>query len=364
MSKRAINIMFFGMFLFLFPSTGKSQVTLSVEDVSGYRGSHNNGVGVSLTNSVKVSRVQVDVCEIPLPPPDLLTVLSCDTTDRSKDGFTCLPISLPSGCVRVVLMTSPGGVIDAGTGPVFTLGYNVSSSATDGQCRVLELRNENVKDKDNNLLSASLIDGEFCFENCGTSGNCEDGLYCNGAEGCSGGACTHTGDPCPGSECDTCQEDTNSCFDPAGTPCTDDGLYCNGEEICNGSGSCTHAGSPCPLAPFCDEGNDLCECNVASDCEDGVYCNGGDFCAAGGVCEHVGDPCTSQGFYCDETVSRCTCRVNADCDNGNVCTDDSCGVDGACKHLNNTAPCDDGIYCNGDDDACSCGELCPFGKSL
>ena len=43
--------------------------------------------------------------------------------------------------------------------------------------------------------------GDVCFE-CSVDGDCDDGLFCNGAETCSGGACQAGGDPCPGQGCD------------------------------------------------------------------------------------------------------------------------------------------------------------------
>ena len=87
MSKRAkISIVVFGLSFFLFPPLNQAQVTLTVGDGSGYRGSHNNPVTVILSNSPdRVKRVQVDVCDA----DDYLDVLRCDTTCRSSAGFTC-----------------------------------------------------------------------------------------------------------------------------------------------------------------------------------------------------------------------------------------------------------------------------------
>lgn len=351
MSRKYIHlIVIFGVSFFLFPPLNQAQVTLTVGDGSGYRGSHNNPVSVSLSNpSDTVKRVQVDVCDV----DDFLSVLDCTVTERGRDGFTCQVISLPSGCARVNY-SSPGGLIEGDTGDIFTLRYNVSASAPDGQCRVLEQVNYFVFDEFNNPLTVTPDDGNFCFNSCGGSGDCEDDLYCNGTEGCSGGICTHSGDPCPGGECNTCQEDKDNCFDPEGIPCTDDGIYCNGDETCNGSGSCGHAGSPCPNAT-CVEGDDQCTCNLPGEsCEDGNYCNGGDFCLFG-VCEHTGDPCPPLGLHCDDLVGRCTCLVDAECDDENICTNDSCAADGTCRNSNNTNSCDDGIFCNGID-TCSCGD--------
>ncbi len=55
---------------------------------------------------------------------------------------------------------------------------------------------------------------------------CDDGVFCNGADTCSGGSCAiHPGDPCiGGGDCaSSCNEAAGNCLVAAGTPCTDDG---------------------------------------------------------------------------------------------------------------------------------------------
>ena len=65
---------------------------------------------------------------------------------------------------------------------------------------------------------------------------CDDGIFCNGNDTCSTGTCSsHAGNPCPETECNTCQEGSDSCFDPAGTVCTADANICTDDE-CNGAG--------------------------------------------------------------------------------------------------------------------------------
>ena len=109
-------------------------------------------------------------------------------------------------------------------------------------------------DADTNVCTVDQCDG---------SGNClfqnnapfgvvcgNDGQFCNGQEVCNGaGTCSaHSGSPCT-TECNqTCNEATDTCFDPAGTPCSEDGLVCTRDE-CDGAGACTHPARPdaeCP----------------------------------------------------------------------------------------------------------------------
>src|SRR5207247_10723446 len=86
------------------------------------------------------------------------------------------------------------------------------------------------------------------FEPNGTA--CNDGVFCNGTDRCSGGACAvHSGDPCTaGHECnDTCNEAARNCASPADAPCSDDGYVCT-DDHCDGLGALTHASNTPRLA--------------------------------------------------------------------------------------------------------------------
>jgi hypothetical protein len=72
---------------------------------------------------------------------------------------------------------------------------------------------------------------------CATDPDCDDTLFCNGAETCVEGACN------------------------PGTPlCGDDGAFCNGTESCNeDTDQCAHSGDPCaPGGLACQEDADEC----------------------------------------------------------------------------------------------------------
>ncbi len=113
--------------------------------------------------------------------------------------------------------------------------------------------------------TACTDDGEPCTnDECDGAGacahppnaaSCDDGLFCNGADNCSGGSCsTHAGDPCVGgAECRaTCNEGSGGCLDPPGTACTEDGNPCT-DDVCDVSGGCSHLDN----GVVCDDG-DLC----------------------------------------------------------------------------------------------------------
>ncbi len=200
-------------------------------------------------------------------------------------------------------------------------------------------------DVDSECFGALLPDG----------GECDDGVFCNGADTCSSGICSdHAGDPCPGTECNTCQEDTDSCFDPIDTTCTTDDLFCTGAETCDGEGACVSGSDPCPGA---DGDGDCAEsCN-----EDGDDCLGAD--PAGAVCADDGNACTTD--ECD-AMGGCAhpagnagaeCRAAAGvCDAAETCDgmDDACPVDAKstaeCRAA--AGACDVAEACDGVDDAC------------
>ena len=271
---------------------------------------------------------------------------------------------------------------------------------------------------DNNVCTTdSCIPATGCLH-VNNSLPCNDGLFCNGLDMCSGGTCSlHTTNPCPGPDGDnncaeSCNEATDSCTapDPNGSACSD-GLFCNGADTCNG-GTCTlHAGSPCPgpdgdgnCAESCDEAGGTCTAPDpdGSACTDGLFCTGADTCS-GGICAiHAGDPCPGPdgdgncAESCNETTDTCTapdpdgstCVDGLFCNGADTCSGGTCAVhagdpcpgpdgDGNCAESCNeatdtcTAPdpdgsiCTDGLFCNGADTcnggSCSShtGDPCP-----
>src|SRR5262249_55258559 len=111
------------------------------------------------------------------------------------------------------------------------------------------------------IATPCTADGNVCTDDhcdgagsCGVNNTapCDDGLFCTGTDTCGGGVCNHSGGPCPGTDCNTCQEGSDSCFDPVDSACLDEGTQhseCTNDR-CNGAGSCTH--SPIALAQLCN----------------------------------------------------------------------------------------------------------------
>jgi hypothetical protein len=347
--------------------------------------------------------------------PGVITVSTCDQADFDTrieifSGCGVCPTSSLVGCndngVACGAGTSEaqfsatagtcytlrvGGLNDTESG-LGTLSIVSDSCFIDGACRAPGEANPSneceVCDPSISTVAWSSVtsgtactdDGNGCTDNvcngagaCVANNNsapCDDSLFCNGSDTCSGGSCSlHTGDPCSGgAECaNVCDEAADSCNASAGTACTDDGLDCT-QDICDTMGTCTHP--PTPVGTACTDDGNACTDNVCDGfgacsavnntaaCDDGVFCNGPDVCSFGSCSIHSGNPCFGGpecSNLCDEGGATCNLPVGTACtDDGNGCTDNTCDGAGACVTTNNSAPCDDGVFCNGPDN-CSGG---------
>ncbi len=221
-------------------------------------------------------------------------------------------------------------------------------------------------------------------DNVANDNTCDNGLYCDGAETCDAALDCQAGttiDCNDGIGCtdDTCNEATDSCNNLINDGNCDDGLFCNGAEICDPALDCQGGSDPCP-GQTCDEVNDVCvECTVDPDCDDGLFCNGAESCV-GGLCQNgtavncsdgvgctddtcneatdscdnvVNDGNCDDGLYCNGTetcdaILDCTAGTSVNCGDGIGCTDDACNeATDSCDNTSNDGNCDDGIFCNG-----------------
>ena len=146
-----------------------ADVTLTVGDGSGSPGSSDNSVEVSLDNpNDTVSGIQINICDV---DNYLVCDEECDTTDRTTD-FSCVVNEITDtaedsyGCCRVIMTTLSGGGLEVGTGPVFNVKYDISSSAPEGECRDLNPEDVSVvggSGEDKQPLDVTSEAGEFCF---------------------------------------------------------------------------------------------------------------------------------------------------------------------------------------------------------
>jgi hypothetical protein len=178
---------------------------------------------------------------------------------------------------------------------------------------------------------------------CSGDAECDDGLYCNGAETCVDGACQD------------------------GTPaCADDHLFCNGTEVCDEiADDCGHTGDPCEPGYACDEGADQCypESCWNGTCDQGENCNNCPDDCISGSSGGTGDPKTT----CFKGVTDGTCHPIKDSPDCPDCTVSWCCGDGVCEGEEVSSNCaiDCGALpgcpngtCDPDEDPCSCPADC------
>lgn len=193
---------------------------------------------------------------------------------------------------------------------------------------------------------------------------CDDGLWCNGQETCHGvGGCSAGTPPdCSdgvGCTLDYCDDFSDTCGNLAADYNCDDNLWCNGAETCDKTLDCQAGTPPCEdtvdcTDNMCNEGTDRCYYIENDDyCDDGLYCNGEETCnwllgcQAGTsldrtegcitymcnedfdyVFRDLDDSYCSDGLFCTgyEWCSIYGCRSSSpkDCNDGLSCTTDSC----------------------------------------
>jgi uncharacterized repeat protein (TIGR01451 family) len=150
---------------------------------------------------------------------------------------------------------------------------------------------------DGNVCTDDECDGAGGCQHPDNTAACDDAIFCNGSDTCSGGSCVvHAGDPCSGgAECnDSCNETAGNCAVSAGIPCTDEGNVCTDDE-CDGAGTCGHP----PNTIACDDGN-ICTVNDA--------CSGGS--------------CGGESVECGDGTLQIGCSEQ--CDDGNTVSGDGC----------------------------------------
>ena len=142
------------------------------------------------------------------------------------------------------------------------------------------------------------VDDISIIGGCVDDAQCDDRLFCTGAEVCNAGTCESLGDPCAlNGECaDNCDEVANDCFADEGQRCGV-GLtrpICN-PDICDDAGNCTDVawagnGTPCGrgiVEQTCDP--DACrngECVDSAEATEGTLCseNGNTCCGVPRSC--------------------------------------------------------------------------------
>ena len=177
------------------------------------------------------------------------------------------------------------------------------------------------------------------------------GEQCDDGNAQSGDGCTDT---CQVENCWTCQGSPSSCSATTGAPC-DDGLFCNGSDSCSGGLCSLHAGNPCHEAACtsgqCVESAHKCLLTkpTGAACDDADACTAGDVCDDHGTCS--GRPTAECGAACGDGAID----FGEECDDGNSLETDGCTSE--CSH------CGDGVVsisedCDDGDHVHEAGQLC------
>ncbi|MCP4601395.1 MAG: hypothetical protein GY847_12870 [Proteobacteria bacterium] len=154
----------------------------------------------------------------------------------------------------------------------------------------------------------SCNEGTDSCDNVADDASCNNGSYCDGAEtcdavsGCQPGLDVNCDD---GIACtsDSCNETSDSCDNVPNNGLCGDGVYCNGAEVCDDALGCVTGSDPCP-GQYCDEGSDTCyDCLADADCKDTLFCNGQESCNSSNQCQDGSNPCPGQ--ECDEVNDQC-----------------------------------------------------------
>ncbi len=138
------------------PGNGESLV-LTIGSASASRGTEDAAIHVSLSNSMRLRGIQMDICD----EGNYLTCTRCEPELRASD-FECATYELSNGCARIFLYSIEGNCIDEGTGSLFSIYYNI---ADDAPFRCINLTPEGIKIADENkkALTPVVKQGKFCI---------------------------------------------------------------------------------------------------------------------------------------------------------------------------------------------------------
>jgi len=151
-----------------------------------------------------------------------------------------------------------------------------------GSCKMMDLHGTSGL----NMFNTWHVFGDPSVRVYGSAGppTCDDGILNQGEDRID------CGGPCPPCEC------------TADGQC-DNGLFCDGAETCDAYGDCQSGSDPCAGHLGCNEVDDVCiECYNDGDCDDGLFCTGVETCVDE-ACVAGTDPCPGQ--TCDEVNDQC-----------------------------------------------------------
>ena len=166
------------------PPAHATDVTLTVGNGSGFPGSPDNVVEVSLDiPSAIVKGIQLDITD----EGDYLTCIGCTPHPDRPSHANCLVSELDDGSCRAVLFNFDPII---GSGPFVNIKYAIKESAPAGECKNLTPGAIKASGENNQSLDAVSVPGTFCFLSCQVNGECNDENDCTD-DTCNSGQCTH-----------------------------------------------------------------------------------------------------------------------------------------------------------------------------
>ena len=241
-NNKILTVLFAASFCFMVfsPSSIRAaDVTLTIGNGSGFPGAQDNQVEVSMNNpNNSVSSLQLDITDA----DNYLICAGCTRDEVRAPYFNCIAQELSGGACRVVMFyIQPGQAIEAGAGAIFTIDYAINGNAPAGECRGLTLAEAKVLDANKNLLEDASVPGQFCFNVCTASSECDDGNACTN-DTCETGQCVYA--------CNAPGGDDPCCADPAcaAYPVCIDPLDADQDGI-------PDSGDNCPNIPNADQTN-------------------------------------------------------------------------------------------------------------
>jgi cysteine-rich repeat protein len=267
-------------------------------------------------------------------------VLTIDDPDGAADGATAVQLS-PEGGEPTELPLARGLPDTVTLRGVDGEDRGVNVAAVDGEA-VLARGFVTVSFRPGEVGAATVALRAACDEDA----DCDDGVFCNGAESCEAGACADGAPPCASSGgCSdlSCDEDADGCavevFHDRCDPVVDAegqllSTYCSVTEGCV-------VGEPCDADTDCDDGD---PCNGDERCLEGT-------CVFGESLERDDDnDCTRDFCTVEEGV------VNLAVPDGNTCSTTGASEDGICvSGACGASVCGDGFLDLG------AGEICDDG---
>ena len=173
-----------------------------------------------------------------------------------------------------------------------------------------------IADSTNSGHGNELVAFTFTVTGCTVDLDCDDGSFCNGDETCDGAGACQAGTPVvcnDGVGCtdDSCEEGAGCVNIPSDANCDND-LFCDGAETCDPDSDCQAGTDPCG-DEVCNETSDTCGAATCADYPDKGSCNADPNCqyfgkGKNGYCDDAPPPgdCSSLG-------RRKDCKADSNC---------------------------------------------------